>query len=192
MELWLLPRFALGGTPSWSELSDFVVVKTKDQWAKGYIEEKEFDQVINQYFEGITIKRELGTGLSYEAGKYKFSGGFSYHGSMIFELVSFEKRTTLEGRDIWKAKLHGYYFGESDGISEDDQSQTQNAKVVWQEMKKPENKGLEFWQVKERMIGNEPGSKLELNATYTLEFLVNNPTEEIHFTYLSCEKEWFD
>jgi hypothetical protein len=189
MELRLLPVFPLGGTPEWGDLSDFIIANTPDQWADGFMTKEEFDKYVSKYFGNISCTPKPTIGLIYKDGKYTSSGGFSFHGSLLYELTNLEKGKTKEGQDKWKVKIKGYYFNELDGGSEDDEYQSKNARVVWEEMKKEENKGLNFWQVRDRLVFNDPGSKLDLACEWTIEFTVNNPLGDIYFTYLSCDSK---
>ncbi len=190
MELRLLPDFSPGGTPEWGELSDFIIANTHNDWADEFMTEKEFNAVIGKYFDNITLAPKPTIGLTYEDGKYTPAGGFSFHGSFLYELTGLEKGKTGDGRDKWKANIKGYYFHELDGSSEADEHQSKNARVVWKEMKKEENRSFNFWEVRDRLVMNDPSSKLDLGCEWTIEFTVNDPMDDLYFTYLSCESKW--
>lgn len=190
MELRLLPVFSPGGTPEWGELSNFIIANTPGEWANGFMTEEEFKRYTGKYFDNITLAPKPGSGLSYQDGKYTFAGGFSFHGSLLYELTKLEKGKTEDGRDKWKADIKGYYFHELDGSSENDEYQSKNARVIWEEMKKEENKRFSFWEVRDRLVVDDPGSKLDLGCEWTVEFTVNNPKDDLHFTYLSCRSKW--
>lgn len=188
MELWLLPVFT-GKAPEWSDLSDFIIANTNEEWADGFMTKKEFDRYIEKFFGNLSYTPKKGYGLIYQDGKFTPSGGFSFPGSYLYELTGLEKGKTQDGRVKWKAHLNGYYFNEDDGYSSDNEYQSKNAKVVWEEMKKEENKGLDFWQVRDQILLDDPGSKLELAREWTIEFTVNEPLGNIFFTYLSCAQQ---
>lgn len=190
MELRLLPVFSPGGTLDWGSLSDFIIANTYEEWDDGFITEEEFAMFIEKYFDGIKFGPKPGTGLIYQDGKYTISGGFSFHGSIIYELTNLEKGKTDDGRDKWKAHIKGYYFEELAASSEGDEHLSKNAKVVWAEMKKEENQGLSFWQVRDSLLLKDPGSKLDVNSEWTIEFTVNDPQGDVYFTYLSCASSW--
>lgn len=192
MELRLLPVFPRGGTPDWGSLSDFIIANTgSKEWADGHMTKEEFDKYMTKYFLGISYAPKPTTGLIYkDEGVFVPAGGFSFHGSFIYELTELDMEQAKDGRNIWRAHIKGYYFYEMDGSSEDDEYQSGNARIVWGEMKKEENQGLSFWEVRDRLVLNDPGSKLDLKGEWTIEFIVNDPLGEIYFTYLSCENKW--
>lgn len=190
LELRILPNFPLGGTPRWHDLSDYMIGNTSDQWADGFMTKEQFDKNMMRFFGNINYTYEPGWGLIYKDGKYISVGGFSLDGSLIYELTNLERGKTQEGKDTWKANIKGYYFRELDGSFEDIQNQSKNAQVVWAEMKKEDNIGLDFWQVREHLVFNDPGSKLDVVCEWVIEFTVNDPLGDIYFTYLSCDSNW--
>jgi len=121
--------------------------------------------------------------------EYNAQFGSSYHGSVLYEITSLEKGQSSDGKDTWKAKINGYYFQEGDGL-EEDEYQSDNAKVVWQELKKPDNKYYTFDQMRDRMLLQNPSEKLKVTGEWTIEFIVNEPLGDIYFTYLSCDSTW--
>ncbi len=114
---------------------------------------------------------------------------FSANGSVLYEITSLEKGRSQDGQDTWKAKINGYYFPEGDGL-EEDENQSENAKAVWQELKKPDNKYYTFSQMRDRMLLQNPSEKLKVTSEWTIEFIVNEPLGDINFTYLSCDSTW--
>lgn len=188
MELWLLPAFSPGQPMQWGDLAQYILANTGDQWVNGSIPKAQFDGIVQKFFGSASYTYKPANGFTYKDGNYVFSGGFSFHGGYIYELTDLEMEKTREGEDQWKAVINGYYFNELDGSStEDIKYQSKNAQTVWAEMKKQENKGLNFWQVRDRLVYNDPGSKLDLARKWTIEFTVNDPLGDLYFTYLSCD-----
>lgn len=109
MELRLLPDFTMGGTPDWGSLSDFIIANTSsDEWADGFMTKEEFDKYIMKFFGNINYSPEPNVGLTYQDGKYIPSGGFSFHGSHLYELTALERGKTKDDRDKWKVHINGY------------------------------------------------------------------------------------
>lgn len=186
-ELRLLPEFSPGTPPGWSELSDFLVANI-DEWPDDMLlTGEQFKTYMKRYFADARYTPSW-YGPQYKDEKYVFSGGFDVLGTFLYEITSLEKGRTKDGKDKWKAHIKGYYFGESDDTAEDYGNQSDNAKAVRAEMKKKENTGLTFRQVKESLVLKDPDSILDVTSEWTIEFMVNNPTEECYFTYLSCSR----
>ena len=59
------------------------------------------------------------------------------------ELTALERGKTKDDRDKWKVYKWAH-FNEMDEYAEGDEGQSKNARVVWEEMRKEENRGLSF------------------------------------------------
>lgn len=190
MELRLLPEFSAKGIEDETLLSHFIIANSDDgEWADGSLTEADFDRYMKKYFGDLRYTHKTYGLLEHKDGKYDVRFGFSYHGSVLYEITSLEKRRSADGKDIWKAKINGYYFNEGDGLAEDEY-QSDNAKAVWLELKKPDHKYYTFQQMRDRMLLQNPGEKLKATGGWTIEFTVNDPLADIYFTYLSCDSEW--
>jgi len=187
-ELRLLPEFSPGGALDWSALSDYLIFNTSEEWEDGYVTEAEFEKFMDRFFRDVQYSPKPGYGLVFKDGKYTYVGGTDAHGSFLYELTGLEKGRTKEGQDKWKATIKGYYFYELDS-DPDAGHYSENAKVVWEEMKKEEYKGRSFWEVRDSLVLRDPGSKLQASTEWTIEFTVNDPKEDIYFTYLSCARK---
>lgn len=191
MELRCLPGFALGKNPKWDDLTLFIVLNTPHQWSNGSLPKEQFTETVTKYFGDISYTHQSSGCLEYQDGRYTASG-FSFHGFYIYELKNLEKGQTADGRDSWKAQITGYYFHELDG-DPNDSSSSKNAQAVYQyqQMKKDEHQWLNFWQACDQLVDSNPGSVLDPAVEWQIEFIVNDPLEDIYFTYLSCEKKGF-
>jgi len=190
MELRCLPVFALGTNPKWDDLTLFIVFNTPHQWSNGSLPKEQFAETVTKYFGDISYTHKSSGCLEYQDGKYT-ALGLSFHGFYIYELKNLEKGQTADSKISWKAQITGYYFHELDG-DPTDSSSSKNAQAVYQEMKKEEYNGLNFWQACDRLVWNDPGAVLEPAGEWLLEFTVNDPLREIFFIYLSCEKKGFN
>lgn len=188
IELRSLPVFAAGENPNWDELTKFIYERNVYASNSKSITKKQFEETVKKYFGNIPYTDKSSSYLVYEDGKYT-PRGWDDHGSYIYELTKLEHGKTEDGKEKWKAHITGYYFYEGDGNPAEPQSmQSKNAQAVWREMAKPENKGLNYWQVRERLVWNNPGSVLDPGTKWIIEFTVNDPMGDIYFTYLSCER----
>ncbi|HHV64454.1 MAG TPA: DUF4825 domain-containing protein [Peptococcaceae bacterium] len=190
MELRLLPEFTEKGIEDEELFSHFIIANSDEgEWEDGFLSEADFDRYVKKYFGDLSYIHKTYGLLEHQDGGYNVRFGFSYHGSVLYEITSLEKGLTSDGNVKWKARINGYYFYEMDG-SEEDEYQSENAKVVWQELKKPENKNYTFSQMRDRMLLQNPGKKLKVTGEWTIEFIVNDPLGDIYFTYLSCDSTW--
>jgi hypothetical protein len=190
MELRLLPEFSANGIEDEELFSHFLIANSDEgEWVDGSLSEADFDRYMKKYFGDLSYTHKTYGLLEHKDGKYDVQFGFSYHGSVLYEITSLEKGSTPDGNVKWKARINGYYFQEGDGL-EEDEYQSDNAKVVWQELKKPENKNYTFSQMRDRMLLQNPGKKLKVTGEWTIEFIVNNPLGDVYFTYLSCDSTW--
>lgn len=190
MELRLLPEFSANGIEDEELFSHFMIANSDEgEWADGSLTEEDFDRYMKKYFGDLSYTHKTYGLLEHKDGKYDVQFGFSYHGSILYEITNLEKGRSPDGKDTWKARINGYYFQEGDG-SEEDEYQSDNAKAVWQELKKPENKNYTFYQMRDRMVLQNPGEKLKVTGEWTIEFIVNEPLGDIYFTYLSCDSTW--
>lgn len=188
-ELRSLPAFNRGRSPEWNALTKFIYEKANKAPNEMSITEEQFDEVAKKYFGDITYIHKSSTYLTYKDGKYT-PNGWSNEGSFIYELIKLEKGKTKERKEIWKAHITGYLFYELDGDPNTPRSeQSKNAQAVWEEMKKKEYYGLDFWGACDRLVFNNPGSILDPACEWIIEFTVNDPMGDLHFTYLSCEKK---
>ncbi len=187
-ELRLLPEFAFGKAPAWDDLSQYIIFNAYEDFVDGSISEEKFDRQITRFFWPVIYTQKDGTGLIYENGKYTIRYGSDAHGWAIYELTGLKnKGKTERGPDKWEATIRGYFFAELDSDPAEE-GYSENGKAVWTEMKKAENKGLTFWQVQDSLVLKNPGSILELGCEWTIEFAVNDPEGDIHFTYMSCSR----
>lgn len=190
MELRLLPELSENGIEDEELFSHFIIANSDDgEWADGSLTEAGFDRYMKKYFGDLSYTHKTCGLLEHKDGKYDVQFGFSYHGSVLYEITSLQKGHSLDGKDTWKAKINGYYFNEGDG-SKEDEYQSDNAKVVWQELKKPDNKYDTFSRMRDRMLLQNPSEKLKVTGEWTIEFTVNDPLGDIYFTYLSCDSTW--
>ena len=190
MELRLLPEFSVNGIADEELFSHFMIANSDEgEWADGSLTEADFDRYMKKYFGDLRYTHKTYGLLEHKDGNYDVQFGFSYHGSVLYEITSLEKGRSSDGKDTWKAKINGYYFREGDGLAED-QYQSDNAKAVWQELKKPDNKYYTFSQMRDRMLLQNPGEKLKVTGIWNIEFIVNEPLGDIYFTYLSCDSTW--
>lgn len=189
MELRCLPEFALGQSPAWDGLTYFFVFNVPHKWGDGPASEEQFALTIKKYFGDLDYSHKSSAYLEYSNGFYT-AVGMSNHGFFIYELTGLEKKVMGDGRDSWLAELRGYYFHESDGIS-DFSFLSDNAQAVYREMEKEEYSGLDFWQACDRLVWNNPGEILALAGAWTIEFTVNDPAGKVYFTYLSCDFDSF-
>lgn len=187
MELRCLPEFALGQSPQWDDLTYFFVFNTPHQWNNGSVSKEQFAETVTKYFGAISYSHQSSVCLEYHDGSYT-AAGMSNHGFYIYELTGLAKGVTADGQDSWRARITGYYFNELDGDPTDTFS-SDNARAVYQEMKKAEYNGFNFWQACDRLVWNNPGSILEPASEWTIEFTVNDPLGDLYFTYLSCERK---
>lgn len=187
-ELRLLPEFAFGKAPAWGDLSQYIIFNAYEDFVDGSISEEKFDRQITRFFWPVIYAQKDGTGLIYENGKYTIRYGTDAHGWAIYELTGLKnKGKTERGPDKWEATIRGYFFHELDSDPAEE-GHSKNGKAVWEAMKKEENKGLTFWQVQNSLVLKNPGSILELGCEWTIEFAVNDPEGDIHFTYMSCSR----
>ncbi|KJS87770.1 MAG: hypothetical protein JM58_03195 [Peptococcaceae bacterium BICA1-8] len=186
-EIRSLPAYSLGQVPNWDELSKYIYEKATNVSYETGITEEQFDNLVKKYFGNINYTHKSSHYLTLEDGRY-IPIGWSDHGGYIYELTSLEKDKTQDGKNKWKAAITGYYFNEMDGSPDEPVSnQSKNAQAVWEEMKKEDYKGLNHWQARDRLVWNNPDSILEPSRQWVIEFVVNNPMDDVYFTYLSCQ-----
>lgn len=172
------------------ELAKYVYENTEYNQEDQSITKEAFAKTVKRYFGALTYTDKASTYLDYVDEKY-IPKGWSDHGFYIYELTELSKGKTKDGKDIWKARITGYYFYELDGDQDESSPKSKNAQVVWSKMKEEEYKGLNFWQACDRLAWNNPGDILEPAGEWLIEFTVNDPLGDIYFTYLSCEKKGF-
>jgi hypothetical protein len=186
-EIRSLPGFNREESPGWDELTKFVYEKAARILGVTSVSIENFEAIVKKYFGEIEYCHKNSSYLTYDDGHYT-AIGWSDHGFYIYELTGLEKGTTADGKDSWIARITGFYFYELDG----DPNETffsDNAQAVYQEMKKEEYIGLNFWQACDRLVWNNPRSILEPACEWTIEFTVNDPLGDLYFTYLSCERK---
>jgi len=184
-----LPEFSFGHSPNWDELTKFIYENTAHNPSDLSITKENFAETVKKYFGNITYTHQSSTYLEYKDEKYT-PKGWNDHGFFIYELTELEKVRTEDGKDSWKARITGYYFYELDGDPNESPSiQSKNAQAVWEEMKKEEYKGLNFWQACDRLVWNNPGAVLAPACEWVIQFAVNDPLGDMYFTYLACEKK---
>jgi hypothetical protein len=186
-----LPEFSKKKNPDFNELAKFVYENTEYNQEDRSITKEAFAETVKKYFGNLNYTDQSSTYLEYVNGNY-IPKGWSDHGFYIYELTELAKQKTSEGKDSWKARITGYYFYELDGDPDEASLKSKNAQVVWSKMKEEEYKGLNFWQACDLLVWNNPGDSLEPAGEWLIEFTVNDPLGDIHFTYLSCEKKGFD
>lgn len=187
MELRCLPVFARGKNPIWDDITQFVVFNASHSWNNGSMPKEQFAETVTKYFGDINYIHKSSGNVEYHDGLYTASG-MSLHGFYIYELKNLEKGQTPEGKESWKAQITGYYFHELDGDPHNSSS-SKNAQAVYQEMKKDGYQGLSFWQACDRLVWNNPDSVLDPAVEWQVEFIENDPLDDIYFTYLSCTKK---
>lgn len=191
-EIRSLPEFSFGTSPNWDDLTKFIYENIDHDSSDLSITKDDFAATVKKYFGNITYTHQSSSYLEYQDEKYT-PVGWSDHGFFIYELTELEKARMEDDKDSWKAKITGYYFYELDGDPHESPSmQSQNAQAVWEEMKKEEYQGLNFWQACDRLVWNNPGTVLTPACEWVIQFTVNDPLGDIYFTYLSCEKKDFE
>ncbi len=186
-----LPEFSQEQNPDFNELAKFVYENSENNLEDWSITKDDFSETVKRYFGDLNYIDQTSTYLEYIDGKY-IPKGWSDHGFYIYELTDLAKGQTREGKDRWKAQITGYYFYELDGDPDETYWKSRNAQVVWKKIKEDvEYKGLNFWQACDRLAWNNPGDILEPAGEWLIEFIINDPTGDIYFTYLSCQKKGF-
>ncbi len=189
LELRYLPVFGKGRHPDWDQLTKFIYAIAITSADDLPVTTERFDQIAQRYLGNSSYSHKPSSYLSLNDGVYT-AKGWSDHGSYIYELTGLEKQKTISGEEKWEASIKGYYFNELDGTPDEPMAeQSKNAQAVFREMKKEENRGLNFWKMGQHLVYNNPGSILEPQCEWIIEFTINQPLEDIFFTYISCEKK---
>lgn len=158
----------------------------------GLLTVEDFDKVAKKYFEDIEYDHKSSSYLELKDGKYT-AIGWSDHGFYIYEVTKLEKSSKEDGKDKWKAYITGYYFYELDADPSDPPSaKSKNAQAVLKEMKKPDYTWQDFLKECDRLVWNNPGAILEPDCDWVIEFTVNDAMGDIYFTYLSCERRFYN
>lgn len=184
-----LPVFTKEKGPDWDQFTKFIYERAITAASDIPVSMERFDEIAKKYFGNISYTHKSSSYLMLKDGVYTVKGGWSEHGSYIYELLKLEKGKTENGKDKWKANIKAYYFNELDGTPNEPLSEkSKNAQAVWRELEKEKYKGLNFWEMRDRLVYNNPDSILDPKCEWIIEFMINEPAEDVYFTYLSCEK----